>query len=128
MAEQLDQIQSAKDGLKTPKRKTRFNLVDEVIDSAVDTQPIALPKRPKLTGLVKMENSVESEIRLMTVTLNHWDEIIFQVEELHDNINARTLADKNFREKIISSNLQMQSDQHIYEDMSRILHSENRRS
>jgi len=127
VAEQLDQIQSAKDGLKTPRRKTRFNLVDEVIDSAVDTQPIALPKRPKLeklTGLVKMEDSVENKIQLMTVMLNQWDEIIFQVEELHDNLNSRTLADEKFREKIISSNLQMQSNQDITEDMSRILHNE----
>jgi hypothetical protein len=45
---QLDQIQAAKDVLKTPKRKTRFNPVDEVINIAVETQSIALPKRMKI--------------------------------------------------------------------------------
>ena len=107
VAGQLDQIQAAKDVLNTPKRKTRFNPVDEVINIAVETQSIALPKRmkfEKLGMMVKSENPDETRARVIGTIIEQWDEITSQVEELYNVLNDRTVADQKFREKIISNN------------------------
>ena len=100
---QLEKIQAAKDGLKTPKR-TRFTGLDDVCnitDAAIETHPISLVKRPKLGKLkdiVKSEDPDTTKRVLMTHIIEQWDDMISQLEETRDNIRQGHHADKLFRE------------------------------
>lgn len=47
IVKELNYIQFAKDELKTPNR-TLSRRVESIVESAVETQPSVLPKRPKL--------------------------------------------------------------------------------
>ena len=88
---QLEKIQAAKNGLKTPKR-TRFTGLDDVCiitDAAIETHPISLVKRPKLGKLkdiVKSEDPDTTKRVLMTHIIDQWDDMISQLEETRDNI------------------------------------------
>jgi len=128
-ADQLNEIQDAKDGLKTPKR-TRFKEMEEIIDirdPAIDTLPMSLPKRAKLSKLrdvVKNENSETTKILLIAQIVEQWDEILVQIEDIQTNYNHNVNLEQKFREKMVESNLLIQSEIGKSEDMSRLLQNE----
>jgi len=74
--------------------------------------------------MVKSENPDETRAHVIGTIIEQWDEITSQVEELYNVLNDRIVADQKFREKIISNNLEIQSDIGRSEDMSRLIHSE----
>ena len=126
VGDQLRVIEAAKEGFTTPKR-TRFNPVNDIMEIAVDTLPISLPKRARLVRLkevIKSEDPEETKIRLIAQIVKQWDDIISEVELIHENFNQRIIGDQKFREKIILYNLELQSGISKSEDMSRLLQSE----
>ena len=93
----------------------------------MDTLPISLPKRARLVRLkevIKSEDPEETKIRLIAQIVKQWDDIISEVELIHENFNQRIIGDQKFREKIILYNLELQSGISKSEDMSRLLQSE----
>ena len=126
VGDQLRVIEAAKDGFKTPKR-TRFNPVTDIMEIAVDTQPVTLPKRARfgrLTDIIKSEDPDETKIRLVEQIVQQWDDIIIEIETIRDILNQSIMGDQKFREKIIQQNMELHSGIEKSEDMSRLLQSE----
>jgi len=78
VGDQIKVIEAAKLELKTPKR-TRFHLIDEIREVAIDKQPLSLQKRVKLTKLqdiVKSEDPDTAKVQLIGQIIQQWDDII----------------------------------------------------
>ena len=108
LSDQLSEIQAAEECLKTPKR-TRFKHMDEGIDminSAIDTHPLAVSKRLKLRRIETVSkpgevesNPTEQKEKLFGEILGQWNEVLSQIEDLQECLNLNVNLDKTFREK-----------------------------
>ena len=108
LSDQLSEIQAAEECLKTPKH-TRFKHMDEGIDminSAIDTHPLAVSKRLKLRRIETVSkpgevesNPTEQKERLFGEILGQWNEVLSQIEDLQECLNLNVNLDKTFWEK-----------------------------
>ena len=123
---ELQNIDAAKENLKTPKRSVATRLSD-IMESAVETQSNSLPKRQKLVRFkdnIKTEDTAEAKIAQISLILDQWNEVITQVETLQSSYDMRIKDDQAFREKIISANFDLQLAINRAEDMGRLLQDE----
>lgn len=126
VARELDNIEAAKETLKTPKRPT-VNRILNMMASASKLDEGPKNKRPKLVRfkqLIKAEDSVEAKLMQLGLMLDQWNEIIHQVESLQSNFDKRTKDEHNFKEKLIDSVFNLQLSVNKAEDMGRLLNEE----
>ena len=124
--QELGNISTAKEQLKTPKRPVRTRLSD-IMEAAIDTQAALLPKRKRLVwfeDVVKTEDSVKARVAQLGIILKQWIEVILQLETLQDNYNKRVIDDQAFREKLVRANFDLQLAINQAEDMGRLLQSD----
>jgi hypothetical protein len=120
MTDDLTQLQRAKDAFKTPSK--RYNIPD-MMDVAVSTQSLLLPKRQRLVRLKSpLANINEAELASkLNSILNEWNELVTQLETLQSEYDKRVLSDQRFRETIIDQCMDVQSEVNKIENMSRLI-------
>ena len=125
-SKELSHIETANVNLKTPKRPIVTRLSD-IMETSVATQATSLPKCIKLvrfTDAIKTEDTIEAQIAKFGTTINQWNEIRNQVETVQLCYDSRAKDDQTFKEKLISSNYDLQVAINNAEDMGRILQEE----
>ena len=119
---ELEQLQLAQDAFKTPKKRQRFN--SNLLESAMQTQELILPKRNKIVRFdmnLSTSNSNEMNSEKIYGVLNQWNDLIDQVETLQMGFDNRIVSDQNVRETVLEHNLNTQAELSKIENMTRLL-------